>query len=401
MKKVLFVMNTMGGGGAEKCLLKLLACMQKQQEIELSLYTILPWGELFGQLPEGVRVCNQQTHLESVMTSQAKKHFFKQTVKAFFSGANGIRNMGFMFRMLLFQMKHHQIEPKKIVWKLLSDYAEVPEETYDIAVAYLQGAATYYVADHVKAAKKVAFIHNEFVKSGNSPVLAKPFYEKFDRIYTVSEIIRKEFIGLFPALKERTKVFYNIIDEQEICSKAENAMDVKLKPLFEKTDGQPYIFLTAARLYKVKAYDIAIEAVAIVKKRGYAIRHVILGEGEERKNLEQMIQREHLEKEVFLPGAVDNPYPYMKACDCYMQATHYEGCCTAISEAVVLHKPVLASDCAGNKEQLQRYQTGHLIMLDAQHLAEGMIYMIKNGNKTIEKANVCISPEQMIADMLA
>lgn len=401
MKKVLFVMNTMGGGGAEKCLLKLLEYMQTNPEVELSLYSILPWGELFGQLPEKVKVCNQQIHLESVMTHQAKRQFLKQTVSAFFSGTNGIRNIGFMFRMMMFQMKHHQIEPKKIVWKLLSDDATVLEGSYDIAVAYLQGAATYYVADHVQAKKKIAFIHNEFIKSGNSPVLAKPFYEKFDRIYTVSEVIRKEFVGLFPELKEKTKVFYNIIDEKEICQKAEKPMDAKWKPLFEKKNGQPYIFLTAARLYKVKAYDIAIEAVAIVKKRGYAIRHVILGEGEERKNLEQMIHQKHLENEVFLPGAVENPYPYMKACDCYMQATHYEGCCTAISEAVVLHKPVLASDCAGNKEQLQRYHTGHLVSLDAQHLAEGMIDMIENANKTTENVKVCISPDQMIADLLA
>lgn len=98
-----------------------------------------------------------------------------------------------------------------------------------------------------------------------------------------------------------------------------------------------------------------------------------------------------MEDSFLLLGAHENPYPYMASCDVYVQATRYEGCCTSISEAVILGKPVIASDCDGNKEQLTRYETGVFVGLKAEDIARGIIQVISDKDlqeKLVKQANM-------------
>lgn len=356
-KKVLFVINTMGRGGAERCLINLFHNLDPD-EVDISLYSIIPYGELFDKVPDYVKILNKNYQVESVMTREARFHIFLEVLKAALYRGNIFRYLGEMIRTFAYQLKVKQPDLKKPVWKLLAMAAPAPRKEYDVAVAYIQGAATYYVADKVKAKKKVTFLHNEFERSAYHPGLNHPYYLKFDRIYGVSRSILNNFSRLYPDCAEKTKVFYNILDEKDIREKAKKPIDpVMQADLFQRTSqgkNKTVIFLTAARLYKVKAYDIAIEALYQVRRAGYNAKWIVLGEGEERSALEQQIRKRKLEDSFLLLGAVDNPYPYIANCDCYVQATHYEGCCTAISEAVILGKPVLASDCEGNREQLER-----------------------------------------------
>ena len=88
--------------------------------------------------------------------------------------------------------KKGKIMPDKLLWRLLSDGAPKIQEDYDLAVAYLEGGATYYTAEHIKAKKKAAFVHIDYEKAGYTRELDLDCYEKFDRIFTVSDEVLKE-----------------------------------------------------------------------------------------------------------------------------------------------------------------------------------------------------------------
>ena len=374
-KKILFVINTMGRAGAEKCLLSMLKYMD-MEKYEISLFSIINRGEMFQYVPEGVKVLNEDPCTESVLNKKAKKELAKLILKNGCKNGYFLKEAGYLWEMAAYQRKHTGLDFKKLFWKLLSDHAPKQEETYDLAVAYIQGAATYYVMDHVNAKKKVAFLHNEFIDSGYCPKLEEMYYEKADAIYCVSRSICTHFAEVYPKMAGKMEVFYNLLDMEEIQEKAFKTQD--LSPLFlrglqERKEKNKILLLTAARIAPVKAYDLAVPALSLVRKQGYDVIWYVLGEGPEKENVERLIRENELEDSFILLGAADNPYPYIAACDIYVQATRYEGCCTSISEAVILKRPVIASDCAGNKEQLNRYETGILVELTPEKIAEGII----------------------------
>lgn len=376
-KKIIFVNNTMGRAGAEKCLMSMLKCMDTKK-YDISLFSVINRGEMFDYVPQGIRILNNTPCSESVLDKKAKRELAKSILKNGFHNGYFFKEAGYLLKTFLYQRKHGGIDFKKLFWKLLSDYAPKQEENFDLAVAYIQGAATYYVMDYVNAKHKIAFLHNEFIDSGYCPELERKYYSKAEGIYCVSGSIRNHFAEVYPDMSEKMHVFYNIPDVGEILKKS---LDKKgMSPMFGRKEGET-ILLTAARLAPVKAYDVAVPALALVKEQGYLVKWYVLGDGPEKDTIKKLIKKYKVEDSFILLGATDNPYPYMAGCDIYIQATRYEGCCTSISEAVILGKTIIASDCDGNREQLNRYETGILVQLSAEDIAEGIIKVLSDNNK--------------------
>ena len=196
-------------------------------------------------------------------------------------------------------------------------------------------------------------------------------YEKYDRIFPISEEVQNSFLKVYPEYRDRTKVFHNIIDRNEILKKA------KLPGGF--TDAYDGIrILTVGRLTELKAYPVAIEAMRLLKEAGVRARWYVLGEGPERAKLEKLIAEAGLEQDFFLHGAVDNPYPYYAQADLYVHATQYEGKSIAIQEAQILGRAVVASDRSGNREQIQPGKDGILCDLTAEAVKDSVIYLLQN-----------------------
>ena len=131
--------------------------------------------------------------------------------------------------------------------------------------------------------------------------------------------------------------------------------------------------LTVGRLTYHKAYDIAIEAMSILKRSGRKIRWYVLGEGEQRRYLEMKIDALGLKEDFLLLGAVDNPYPYYEQTDIYVHATRFEGKSIAIQEAQTLGCAVIASDCIGNRELITDGEDGILCQLTPEKLADSIV----------------------------
>lgn len=153
MKRILFVINTMGYGGAERALLNLLDVLDSK-EYEISLFVLTGLGQLIHEVPKSVQLLNQNYQDESVLTAEGRKLLMRRVLKAGVGKGLFLRRFSYLFKNFWNMKKSGRILPDKLCWRLLSDGAPVFEKEYDLAVAYLEGGSTYYVADHVKAKKK-------------------------------------------------------------------------------------------------------------------------------------------------------------------------------------------------------------------------------------------------------
>lgn len=389
MKKVLFVINTLGGAGAERALLELLTRFTTEK-YEVSLYVLLSQGELIHQVPDYVRVLNQDYSDGSVLSRRGKLLLNKRLLKRIFIRKAIFRDCPYLIKNLGKMVRKGRIWPDKLMWRVMSDSGQAIRETFDLAVAYLEGGSTYFVHDYVKAKKKAAFIHVDYERAGYSRSLDKDCYRGFDRIFTVSDEVRKSFLNVYPECSDKTITFHNLINQEEIRRKAE------LPGGFEDSyDGKR--ILTVGRLTAQKSYETAIDAMKLLKDQGIKVRWYVLGEGELRQKLQQKIDSLGLTEDFVLLGARENPYPYYRQCDLYVHATRFEGKSIAVQEAQILGCTILVSDCSGNREQVKNGTDGILCQLSAEEISRSIRELLEDEEKCRqygENASKRISDEQ-------
>lgn len=344
MKKILFVINTLGHAGAETALLELLRHIDPGQ-YQLDLFVLMGQGEMVHRLPGHVKLLNQSYDDCSVLSEEGKKHLRRHVIRTMLSRGTIFRMIPYLCRQLFGMLRRRRLQVDKLLWKAMAAGAQRFPDHYDLAVAYLEGGAAYYVTDYVSADKKAAFIHVDYVQAGYNRSLDRDCYVKMDHIFAVSDEVKESFLSVYPECGERTKVFHNLLDQERIREQAK-------QPGGFTNQICGYRILTVGRLTAQKDFQVSVEAMKLLKDSGVKACWYILGEGEKRGELETKIRELGLEQDFFLPGAVENPYPYMAQADLYVHATRYEGKSIAIQEAQTLGCAIVASDCSGNREQI-------------------------------------------------
>lgn len=369
--KILFVINTLGRGGAETAFLELLRRLDPK-DVEISVYVMLAQGELVRQLPAYVKLLNVHYRNCSVLSPHGRVEMAKTVFLSFFRNGNLGKKAAALIRTAYDMLKEgNRFLPDKLFWRVLSDGAQCLEQEYDLAVAYLEGAAAYFVADHVKAKKKAAFIHTDYRRAGYTRKMDGGCFHAFCRIFAVSQEVRDAFLDIYPEYGDRMRVFHNMINQDRIRMLAQ-------KNIPFAADFQGFVILTVGRLTAPKAYDIALQAMALLKKEGVSARWYVLGEGDQRAALEKQRTKLGLTDDFIFLGAVDNPYPYYRRCDLYVHATRCEGRSIAIQEAQTLGCAVLASDIPGNRGQIQDRIDGRLCRLAPKDIAAGIKELLKD-----------------------
>lgn len=368
MKKLLFVINTLGQAGAETALLELLRHL-KPEEYEISLYVLMGQGEMVHELPDYVKLLNKRYDAASVLSREGKGCLRKNVLRALLVRGTAIRLLPYMIKNFCMMLRRGRVLPDKLLWRALSDGGERFDTHYDLAVAYLEGGSTYYVANHVNADKKAAFVHVDYEKAGYTRGLDRACYVSFDRVFTVSDEVRRSFLKVYPECEERTEVFHNLLNPERIRSRA------KLSGGFD--DGYEGMrILSVGRLTAQKAFEVSIEAMKLLKDKGERVRWYVLGDGDQRKALEEKVKQLGLEEDFLMPGAVSNPYPYMAQADIYVHASRFEGKSIAIQEAQILGKPILVSDCSGNREQVLPKVDGLMCELTPEGICQGITELL-------------------------
>lgn len=373
MMKILFVINTLGHAGAETALLELLRHLSSDR-YEVSLYVLMNQGELVHELPEHVKLLNTKYDACSVLSREGKRALRSQVLRAMFARGSILKCFPYLIKNFCAMLARGKVLPDKLLWRVMSEGGLRTDVHYDLAVAYLEGGSTYYVADHVKADKKAAFIHVDYERAGYTRALDKECYLKYDKVFPVSDEVMVSFLKVYPECKAVTEVFHNIINQEEI--KRKSMLPGGFSDQYEGTR-----ILTVGRLTAQKAYEVSVEAMKLLKEKGVPARWYVLGEGEQRGPLEEKIRKLGLEQDFILLGAVSNPYPYMRQADLYVHASRFEGKSIAIQEAQTLGKTILVSDCSGNREQVEHNVDGMLCALTPEGISNGIMELLGDGEK--------------------
>ena len=372
-KNILFVINTLSRAGAETALLELLDCFSGP-EYQVDLFCILGQGELVDALPGHVHLLNKKFSRESVLSGPGRMHMFGTVCKAMLSRGTILRRFPYLVRNSLRMLKRGRFQTDKLLWRILADGVPRPDKEYDLAVAFIEGASAYYVGDHVRAKKKAAFIHIDYQMAGYDRILDGNTYLKYDKIFPISEETEKSFLEVYPQCSGKTYVFHNIVNQKAIREKAK-------QPGGFADDYQGLRILTVGRLTKQKAFPVAIDTLKLLKDNGLKARWYVLGEGDERKSLEQKIKDLGLEEDFLLLGAVENPYPYYAQTDLYVHATAFEGKSIAIQEAQTLACPIIVSDIISNRQQVKHEVDGLVVQATPEKLAGSIMELAEHPEK--------------------
>jgi len=212
-------------------------------------------------------------------------------------------------------------------------------------------------------------------------LLIRLLYNKADLIITVSDFIRDDFIKNFGIDHAKIKTIYNPVDTDKVKVLAEE--DV-FHPWFK--DNIP-IILSAGRLSKEKGFDYLLKAFAVVKGNMNA-RLMILGEGSERENLEHLSQKLGISENVFFAGFQENPYKYMKRAAIYVLSSLFEGFPNVIAEAMACGTPVISTMYNPSRHEIIEHgENGLLVPIkDENALAGAILKLLTDVNMGVRLA---------------
>ena len=364
--KILFVIESLICGGAEKSLTTLLNLIDYNRfEVYLQLFTFK--GEFMRYIPKEVNLLPllPSTQIEgmSIMSQLLSGKF------------------GAMVAHIKFSYKVRRIKNSNcndvftLYWKTYGKLITPNPTYYDVAIAYGQRLPTFYVAKKVNARKKFAWINIIPQLEENNRQFQKPIYDYFNKIVCVSEASRQKSIELFELPKERTHIATDITDSTMIERLA------KEKPEFRIDTAKPAI-LTVARLdYVCKGYDIALEAAKILRDRGVDFVWYSIGKGEKYNEMLNYISEHNLHKNFVLLGSTPNPYPYYNMCDVYVQPSRYEGYGMAISEARLLNVPVVCCEFCCVWKQIIQGKNGIVTSHNPADLADAIQELLLDKKK--------------------
>lgn len=339
MKKILFVMNSLSTGGAEKVLVNILNHVSKDN-YEITLLTV------FNNSSES-NILESQVQRKSIVNVQNK----------YIQGA-------------LYKIYSKILSPKQL-------YSRMIYEKYDIEIAFLEGLPTKIISGSTnQKSKKIAWVHIDLMQFRDSDYCfrneanQKKCYEKFNEIVSVSCGVKKAFEERFYS-NVHTRVLYNPIDEEEVLKKSK--MIISGKQAYKTQD---FRFVSVGRLHYQKRYDRLIEASDILRKQGFKFEACIVGEGEEREKLEKMIQKYNLEEYVRLYGYSSNPYQIMAQANCMVISSLAEGFPVVSVEALILGIPVIATNVTGSREALENGKWGIMTENNTEAIAKAMKNMM-------------------------
>ncbi len=325
MKKILFVCNNLDMGGIPKALVNLLREIRRDYAVDLLLF--YPWGPYLRDVPEDVRLLPSEGLLPLLGMPQAQVRQQSGRLAAL---------RGFL---VAFSRVFGNGLPRRLV------FSTVPSlPGYDVAVSFAQDNSSRafaigcnaFVLQKVEAARKISFVHCDFEHYGGNTRGNRKVYRKFDRVACVSRGCRAAFLRVMPDLSERTKIVYNCTDYLTIRKLGQEPVD-----LF----SPDYLnLISVSRITPEKGHLRALEVMRRVMRDYENLRWYVLGDGPNRDEFEKGVREAGLADRIFLLGAQDNPYCYMKRADALFLPSFHEAAPMVFDEAKALGLPVLTTE---------------------------------------------------------
>jgi len=177
------------------------------------------------------------------------------------------------------------------------------------------------------------------------------------------------FAKIFPTIKHKITVIPNYVDSTEVLKKSLHNIDFS-------TDG--IMILSVGRLSAEKGFNLAIEACRLLVDAlpDIPFSWYVLGTGADEKKLSSLISFHGLEKKFYLLGENENPYPYMRMADIFVQPSYYEADSIVIHEAIILKKLIVATRTHSTARLINHLIDGIIVDISAKSIADGILLLL-------------------------
>lgn len=376
MRKVLISSFDMEVGGVERSLIGMLNNFDYvNNEVDLMLYSHT--GDFMSMLNKKVNL------LDEVVRYATFRKGIGQTIKE----GNLLLGLVRVLSKILAEYKGKRngltecgIYQMQLMWKYALPFLPKMNKEYDVAISYLW--PHYFVAEKVRAKKKIAWIHTDYSTIKTDITMDLKMWNKFDYIISVSEECKNAFLIKYPSLQDKVKVMENITSPEFIRKMAEDGIEENIK------NDNSFKLVSVARLSHAKGIDNAVRALKIIHNRGLTnIKWYIVGYGGDEEMIRSLIKDNNLQDSFILLGKQINPYPYMKMADIYVQPSRYEGKAVTVGEAQILGKPVIITNYTTAKSQIRENIDGYICELSVEGIADGLekLYRDKKLRETLAR----------------
>ena len=243
---------------------------------------------------------------------------------------------------------------------------------YDLAVSFL--TPHNIVLNKVHARRKACWIHTDYSKIDINTEIELPVWGEFNHIVSISADVTKAFLTVFPTLKDIIVEIHNILPAGFVRSRAEEISPEEIAKEMPHEEGVVNL-LSVGRFTHPKNYD---NVPVILKNISAPVKWYLIGYGGEEKLIRQRIAEEGMEGKVIILGKKENPYPYIKACDIYVQPSRYEGNAVTVREAQMLCKPVVVTNYPTAVSQIKDGIDGVIVPLDNKECADGIARFLQD-----------------------
>lgn len=389
-KRILVCSHWMEIGGAERALLGLLHSIDKEQ-YEIDLFLCRHTGEFLNYIPAGINLLPENKHAASIAIPMRKAlqiGEYKLVISRVLGKIAAKR-----------YVKKHCLQNNNVAIEYSNKYTFwcVPwidaGKHYDCVISFLE--PHYLAAFRTSAEKKIAWIHTDYGSIDIDPDSGKKVWKRFTHIVAVSDICKKSFADRFPELAERTVVIENINDIDSLLRQAECPVKD-----FEKTSSGEIRILSVGRFCYAKNFDNVPDICKRIREAGLNVKWYLIGYGGDEAIIRHKIMEAGMEKYVIVLGKKENPYPYIQACDLYVQPSRYEGKCVSVIEAQILGKPVVITNYPTSGSQLENGVDGVIVPQDNAGCAEGIIRLLQDPEKMAELQRNCANRDYSNAEAM-
>lgn len=316
--KLLFLIDTLGGGGAEKVLVDVVNNLSNTK-YDIEVRTVYNEGIYKTKL-------NKNIKYSCIIKKPTlwKKRIINNVVKYL---------------------------PSEITYNLfINDY-------YNIEISFLELLSNKILSGSHN--KKITWIHTDiFEHEGSTSYFANKkalvnAYKKYNKLVFVSDETKNKFI-IETGIKDNILTIYNPLDTNKIKELANESCE-------DRNDKDTFVISSVGRLNSQKGYLRLCEVANKLNKDKLDFVIEILGEGEERPKIEKYITDNDLGNKVKLLGFKENPYKYVKKSDLFISCSLVEGFSLAVAEALVIGVPVISTNTSGPSNILKKGEYGLII----------------------------------------
>ena len=387
--RILIAIHYMHLGGAEISLIGLLQALDPNK-VDIDLFVYSHEGELMKQIPDYVNL------LPEIPAYKMFERPMKEVLKKGHLSVLFAR-MKAKMRMKSYLKKKQTIDQSAIMGFLGDEVSKVvpdinPSVEYDLAISFL--TPHNFVRDHIRAKKKICWIHTDYTRIDVNSELELPVWNSFDHIVSISPDVTKTFLQIFPTLSPKIIEIENILsstfvkhraEETESTDNRQQTTDLEKLTAHSSQLTANINLLSIGRFCEAKNYDnvpdICKRTLEILKDKNIDLRWYIIGFGADENLIRQKIAEAGIQEHVIILGKKSNPYPYIKTCDIYVQPSRYEGKSVTVREAQMLCKPVVVTNYTTASSQIQNGIDGIIVPMDNENCAKGLAEFILDTEK--------------------